>query len=68
MTNGAIFHFDEQVVALDEHDLAVLDGDVLGGWPSRRALLRLNLSDRRRGKNDTDYPDCQYDPDFDPIA
>jgi hypothetical protein len=46
----------------------VLDGDVLGGRPSRRALLRLNLSDRRRGKNDTDYPDCQYDPDFDSIA
>jgi hypothetical protein len=49
-------------------DLAVLDGDVLGGRPRRRALLRLNLSDRRRGKNDADYSDCQYDPDFDPIA
>jgi hypothetical protein len=56
VSDGAIFHFDDQVIAIDEHHFPAFYGYIFTGRPGRCALLRLNLSDRGPCRNITNYP------------
>jgi hypothetical protein len=68
MPNAAIFHFDHQVVTLDEDNLTALDGNLLGSRPGCCGLLRLYLRERRHCKGDAGYSHRKYRPYFHPTA
>jgi len=68
MSDGAIFHFHEQIIALYRENLAALNSSCLAALALSYARFRLYLCSGTQSKNNTDHPHSEHEGAYHPTV